>query len=128
MCGHVSRVVAVGYRCFHNLIHSSMGFLFHFIFFRCLHFAHNNAKHSYRPFLAMNCDGKLGRLLFVCFVGSTTMAGNGNGGKRRKGGRKGAFHDLIFGQYLFRFGVFLVFLWGIKCTRARIHPYTFNCE
>lgn len=22
----------------------------------------------------------------------------------------------------------LVFLWGIKCTRARIHPYTLNCE
>lgn len=39
-----------------------------FFFGACI--SHNTTmqRHSYRPFLAMNCDGKLGRLLFVWLV------------------------------------------------------------
>lgn len=73
VCGHVRRVVvvAVGYRCFHNLTHS---FDFILVFFLSV-LAFRTAQHSTMQahtaigrFLAMNCDGKLGRLLFIRLI------------------------------------------------------------
>lgn len=61
--------------------------------------------YSYRPFSAMNCDGKLGRLLFFLKLLAGHMELNGR--------EEGEFHGLFFGQYLFLvlcvcvFGIFM---------------------